>query len=226
MVLDFLRWEIRRRQFNRINSWVDRNAIVDKKTKLAGNNKVYRDARVYDSVIGRYTYISTGTTLVNATLGSFCSIGPNVLIGLGNHPIDWLSTHPSFYSVRMQANQTFATENRFTAEFIPVSIGNDVWIGASSTILGGVSIGDGAIVAAGAVVTKDVDAYSIVGGVPARQIKYRFTPSIIEELRAWSWWNLPDKELQLIAQEFRSNTAWTVDELKAAVNGAPNRRTN
>lgn len=217
MFLNLIRWEIARRKFARTKSWVDRRSFVDEKSSLIGNNKVYRDARVYESTIGKYTYVSSGACIVNSTLGSFCSIGPNALIGLGTHPLHWLSTHPAFYSMRMQANRTFATEDRFTEELLPVNIGNDVWIGAASTVLGGISIGNGAVVAAGAVVIEDVKPYSIVGGVPARFISKRFDDEKIAELIEWKWWNCSDEKLASLAQEFCPNGNWTVGGLKAAI---------
>jgi chloramphenicol O-acetyltransferase type B len=218
MFVNFIKWEIARRKFTRTNSWADRHSFVDKKSRLVGNNKVYRDARIYESTIGKYTYVSSGACIVNSTLGGFCSIGPNALIGLGTHPLQWISTHPAFYSTRMQANRTFATADRFTDELRPVNIGNDVWIGAASTVLGGISIGDGAVVAAGAVVTKDVMPYTIVGGVPARLIGKRFDDETIAELIECKWWNWSDEKLALLAREFSPNgNNWSVRGLKAAI---------
>ena len=77
-----------------------------------------------------------------------------------------------------------------------VIIGNDVWIGSHALILGGVKIGDGAVIGAGAVVTKDVPPYAVVGGVPARIIKYRFSQEIIDKLLEIKWWNLPENILK------------------------------
>jgi serine acetyltransferase len=87
-------------------------------------------------------------------------------------------------------------------EFKYVTIGNDVFIGANVTILGGIEIGDGAIIAAGAVVSKNIPEYAIVGGVPARIIKYRFSDEIIKKLKTIQWWDFPESKLQEIERNF------------------------
>ncbi|WP_281067744.1 CatB-related O-acetyltransferase [Neorhizobium galegae] len=94
-------------------------------------------------------------------------------------------------------------------------IGNDVWIGVRAVILDGVRVGDGAIVAAGAVVTKDVDAYAIVGGVPAKVIGYRFAEDVRASLLALEWWNYPDHILSKIAEHFSTKEEWTVNDVDA-----------
>lgn len=114
----------------------------------------------------------------NLEIGKFCSIADNVTILLGGeHKLDTISSFP------------FSLEkNRFSKG--DVIIGNDVWIGYGATILSGVSIGDGAVIAANSIVTKDVEPYAIVGGVPAKTIKYRFDEKTIDKLLKLKWWNL------------------------------------
>ena len=114
-----------------------------------------------------------------------------------------ISTHPVFFSTRMQSGYTFADESYFE-EYRGTTIGNDVWIGANAIVIDGVRIGDGAVVAAGAVVTKDVPAYAIVGGVPARIIRYRFLQTDIDVLLKINWWLLPDKVLKNVAGHIRA----------------------
>lgn len=210
-------WKIfTQRKYKKLNSWVDFGASVDAQTTFGGYNKVFNGAVVSGSVIGRFTYIGCAR-VSGADIGAFCSIGPDVIIGLSEHPTNWLSTHPAFYSVAMQANATFSKEELFQHWKRP-KIGNDVWIGARAVILGGVTIGDGAIIAAGAVVTSDVRPYSIVGGVPAREIKRRFDDAKIAEITEWAWWNLSDAELAIIAQQFCNDKNWTVVDIKDSLN--------
>ncbi len=115
----------------------------------------------------------------------------------GNHPTKrFVSVHPAFYSTLKQCGFTYVSENKYSEyrwidpeNRITVMVGNDVWIGTGVRIMEGVKIGDGAIVAAGSVVTKDVEPYSIVGGVPAKHIRYRFSEEQIKKLMKLCWWN-------------------------------------
>jgi acetyltransferase-like isoleucine patch superfamily enzyme len=127
-------------------------------------------------------------------VGNFCSIAANVNIYLGgNHRTDWVTTYP-FGHIH---HQTF---NKFDGVGHPatkgdVVIGNDVWIGSNTTIMSGVSIGDGAVVANNSHVVKNVEPYSLVGGNPAKLIKYRFTPEQIEKLLEIKWWFWEDSKI-------------------------------
>ena len=150
---------------------------------------VYEYVNLTNCHIGDYTFFAGNDYFFNTTVGKFCSIAPGVRCGLGMHPTNTcVSTHPAFFSTACQAQVTFADKNHFL-ELLPVTIGNDVWIGANALILDGVRVGDGAIIAAGAVVAKDVPSYAVVGGVPAKVIKYRFSPEEIEFLNCFQWWN-------------------------------------
>lgn len=212
-LLDRFKWLVSRRQnIKKIGSSAHWSAYIDSKTELAGNNKFGKWTHINDSKIGRHTYV-VNARIVNAQIGAFCSIGPEVSIGgLGSHPISWLSTHPAFYSTRQQSGKTFALTDLFD-ELKPNKIGNDVWIGAKALILDGVNIGDGAIVAAGTVVTKDVPPYAIVGGVAAKVIRFRFDPEVIDALLKWQWWNLPDEVLARLAPQFCESSNLTLNEL-------------
>ncbi len=154
-----------------------------------GNNNVIGDGVLLNNLaIDDYTYIASQSRANNADIGKFCSIGPDVLIGLGKHPArDFVSTHPVFYSPNNITGTSFVDSYYFN-EFARVNIGNDVWVGARAIILDGISIGDGAIIAAGSVVTKDVESYSIVGGIPAKKIRNRFNDEEIEFLMQFKWW--------------------------------------
>lgn len=150
---------------------------------------IYADAVISRSHIGDYSYVGGNSHIQYAEIGKFCSIGPEVRIGLGKHPLHLKSTHPGFYDIDSSYYGITPEYNNPEPEYEKITVGNDVWIGCRAMILDGVTIGDGAIIAAGAVVTKDVPPYAIVGGVPAKIIKYRFQPEKIEELLESEWWN-------------------------------------
>ena len=180
-------------------------ALGIKRDRLPGGHyRLHGSAEAKNSTIGNYTYVSTGTLIQSADIGKFCSIGPNTVIGYGNHPIDFISTSPLFYHTGLIFDKTFAAKEAFET-FEKVTIGNDVWIGSNVYIRNGITIGDGCVIAAGAVVTKDVAPYAIVGGVPARLIKYRFSENIIKEMLRIKWWNWSDEMLQEKQKHFITN---------------------
>ncbi len=144
--------------------------------------------------LGAYSYLAREVVLNAVNLGRFCSIGPRTYLGAGEHPSDRVSTSPVFYSTRKQCGVTFATEDSFN-ERSTIQIGHDVWIGAHVFVRDGVTIGNGAIIAAGAVVTKDVPAYTIVGGVPAKPIRPRFSAAIAARLETLAWWQWDTTQL-------------------------------
>lgn len=157
--------------------------------RFGNYNTLYDGALLSNVVLGDFSYVAANSKLANIEIGKFVCIGPEVLAGLGKHPSrDFVSSHPIFYSPLRQAQITFAP-NSFYEEFAQIKIGNDVWIGARAIILDGVTIGDGAIVGAGAIVTRDVPPYAVVGGVPAKILRYRFEPAEIDFLRQFKWWD-------------------------------------
>ena len=159
---------------------IDRGCCFDPKTKLDKNSRVLHNSILNNVRLGSYSYIGRNCLIQNVRIGKFCSIANDVMIGLGSHPIDHFSTSPLFYRKSNSFNISLVKENLLFEEYSAIVIENDVWIGARVTILDGVTIGNGAIIAAGALVTKDVPAYAIVGGVPSKVIKYRFESSKIE----------------------------------------------
>ena len=169
-------------------------AFVDGCSTLGKYNVIFENSTISNSSLGSHTYVQKHSSVFNCRIGKFCSIAPNVNIGSGQHPIDRVSTHPAFYSVTQPLAKSFATVDTFEP-FKPITIGNDVWIGHSALVLDGTNIGNGAVVAANAVVTEDVPPYAIVGGVPARIIRYRFDEITARKLEEIEWWNKSDEWL-------------------------------
>ena len=167
--------------------------------------RIYRGVKLDHSEVGDYSYIGPNAKIVYTKIGKFCSIAEKSFIGLPSHPISNLSTSPIFISSRNATGSSWVENDVDFEEYKPVTIGNDVWVGASAMILGGLKIGDGAIVGAGALVTKNIPPYAIVGGIPAKIIRFRFSDDIIRTLLSSKWWNLPEEYLQSKIQLFNSN---------------------
>ncbi|TZF85029.1 CatB-related O-acetyltransferase [Pedobacter sp. BS3] len=163
-------------------------------TAIGFNVYIGSDSSLINSQIGDYSYINAHVSIKNTTIGKFCSIGPGVKIELGNHPVHFVSSHPAFYA-NNKPFDTFAKNTCFE-EYRQVIIGNDVWIGENVLIPGGVNIGDGAVITAGAVVTKNVEPYAIVGGVPAKIIRYRFDERTRKIIHESKWWEKDEEWLR------------------------------
>jgi acetyltransferase-like isoleucine patch superfamily enzyme len=169
---------------------ISRNAI------FGGMNKLY-PMSVFTGKLGFGSYIGPRSQ-ISGCIGKYTSIGPDVKVIEGTHPYTYpfVTTSPAFFSVKKQNSQTFTDIQRFDEQLrlckeknYPVKIGNDCWIGDRVIIIGGVTIGDGAMILAGAVVTKDIPPYAIVGGVPAKILKYRFCDDSIAFLLDFKWWD-------------------------------------
>lgn len=140
--------------------------------------------------LGAYSYTQSFFPHV-AQIGRYCSIGGDVKVMNNNHPVDWISASPVFYRHRRASEwksdrETFPPFNDLGS---PLEIGNDVWVGDGVLLAHGVKLGTGSVVAARSIVTRDVPPYAIVGGSPARLIRWRFSETIIEKLLASQWWN-------------------------------------
>lgn len=192
------------------NSLIEKSAKINKLCVFEGKNRICNGTSVENSKIGYSSYVGSNSTIINANIGRFTSIGPNVSIIIGQHPTrTFVSTHPVFFSMEKQIGYTYVSSQLFD-EFkysdeeckYSVVIGNDVWIGNGAKIMEGITIGDGAIIAAGAIVTKNVLAYAIVGGVPAKIIKYRFQNDEIEYLLKIKWWDKDEKWIRDNAKYF------------------------
>lgn len=172
-------------------------------TVLGRRVDLQRMAMVFNSQIGDYTYTGRNFTCWNAQIGKFCSISWNVGIGGANHDYNRISQHAFLYAPQfgiMEQGQAPGYD-RFNTE---CTIGNDVWIGCNAVICREVKIGDGAVIAAGAVVTKDVPPYTIVGGVPAKVLKRRCPKDLANRLQASKWWDLDPEIIKANFQLFNS----------------------
>lgn len=180
--------------FTKLRSW-ECNVIKGKHVKV---DPVVCMSNV---VIGDYSYISCDSHISNATIGNYCSIGPNILCGWGVHPTNGISTAPMFYSTKCQNGFTLSNLDKIE-ERTNIKIGNDVFIGANVTILDGVTIGDGAVIGAGAVVSKDIPPYAIAVGCPIRIIRYRMTEKQIAAMLRIQWWKWDEDKIQEVERMF------------------------
>jgi acetyltransferase-like isoleucine patch superfamily enzyme len=160
--------------------------------------------------VGRGSYISGDCRLSAVRFGRFCSVGAQLHVADGRHPTrDWASSHPAFFSTRAQAGFTFADtdiyeELRRLRGNWALDVGHDVWFGDRVTALAGLSIGTGAVVGTGSVVTHDVEAYTIVAGVPAREVGRRCSKAEAGELLQTAWWERDAQWLRSHWREFRT----------------------
>lgn len=165
-------------------------------SKVSKTAKIWGHCKVFHSIIGDYSYVGSHCRVIHTHIGKFCSIaGDCSQIGMGKHSISYLSSSSLFTAVKNGTGRKWTDKASFD-EYEDIYIGNDVWIGSSVKIMSGVQIGNGAVIGAGAIVTKDVPPYAIVGGVPAKIIRYRFSESTIRELEGSQWWNLPEAVLK------------------------------
>lgn len=180
---------------NLFNPAVSFFAKIDNKSRISRKAKVYGHVQVTHSTMGDYSYVGRNSRVIHAEIGKFCSIASETKIGMGTHTLDKISTSPIFTEAKNGTKHSWVNESAVNP-FKRVIVGNDVWIGVRTMVMGGVKIGDGAVIGAGSIVTKDIPPYAVVAGVPAKVIRYRFPQEQIEALMSNPWWELPEDKLR------------------------------
>lgn len=200
-----------------------------KKLKIFFLARMHNQSIITEGIkIGRHSYgIKAGTilfvksdTLPNVEIGNFCSFaeGVKLLVNL-DHNLNYPSTFP-FKTLFLRNSERL---NKDATSKGPIKIGHDVWIGQDSIVLSGVEIGTGAVIGAGAVVTKDIPPYAVAVGVPAKVIKYRFSKNIILRLLRSEWWDLPDSDLMSLKDLFYTDN---IDSFLKKVDSLKNHYSN
>ncbi|MBK1667265.1 chloramphenicol acetyltransferase [Rhodovibrio sodomensis] len=179
-------------------------AAVVRDSRLGPWTQVAARATVSETDFGAYSYVMDNAAIERATVGRFCSIAAHTWINPGNHPTWRASQHHFQY----RADQ-YGLGDREAAFFDwrrahPVTLGHDVWMGFGAVVLPGVTVGTGAVLAAGAVVTRDVAPYKIVGGTPAKPIGERFPADVADALQQIAWWDWSHATLQAALPDFRA----------------------
>lgn len=197
---------------------LEKGVRVKSNASLEGYNRLCKNSYLSGS-LGFGSYIGENSVVIGK-VGRFCSIASNVIFLTKTHPISgFVSTHPIFYSLKKQCGITFASEQLFDEEpkldesKFSIIVGNDVYIGYGATIIGPAIIGDGAVIAANATVIGDVAPYTVVGGIPAKIIKQRFSEDDIKWLMQLQWWNRDVKWIEEHSDSFMS-----IKALKLTVN--------
>lgn len=169
-----------------------KNSEIDKTSKIESGTQMV------NSKMDRHSFCGYDCTLLNCEIGAFCSIADNVYIGGSHHPMHFGSTSPVFLSHKDSIKTKFA--KHIYSNLPLTTIGSDVWIGHGAKIKAGITVGHGAVIGMGAIVTKDVKPYSVMGGNPARLIKYRFESDVRMILLKSQWWLSDDLTLTHIGQ--------------------------
>jgi len=174
-----------------------------KECTLGRYTEVADHVKLIESVLGDYSYVMERGNIIYTDIGKFANIASDVRINPGNHPMEWVSQHHFLYRLQRygfgnQDNESFFNWRRLQR----ATIGHDTWIGHKAIILPGVRIGNGAVVAAGAVVTKDVSPYTIVAGVPAKPVRQRFPTAVWQCLEKICWWDWDHETLKVRLNDF------------------------
>ena len=191
---------------------IDPTATV-RDTALGGWTAIGARTLIQETVFGDYSYASNDCDIIYSRIGKFCSIASHVRINPGNHPLWRAALHHFTYRSRsydLHSEDDWEIFDWRRAH--PVVLGDDVWVGHGAILLPGVEVGTGAVVGAGAVVTKDVDPFTIVAGVPAKLIRRRVPPDVQKALMRIRWWDWPHGKLAETLEDFRK---LNVDEFAA-----------
>ncbi|WP_084224402.1 CatB-related O-acetyltransferase [Stenoxybacter acetivorans] len=196
----YLLSDIDRNELIQCGSTISPSAMLHPTVSLCSPVHISPNVQIKNNVsIDKYTFINWNSVIYpNVYIGAYCSIGRGIQIGLANHPVNWLSTHTFQYNANWFNNIPEYQKLKRSKHHIhhpKVSIGSDVWIGNNAMIKAGVTIGHGAVVGAGAIVTKNIPPYAIVGGNPAKIIRYRFDKNTIDKLLLLKWWSLDISQL-------------------------------
>lgn len=170
--------------------------------------EIHEGVRAEYSGIGDYSYLQEHVAVADTTIGKFVAIAAMTRIGPPDHPMDRISQHrfsyvPEYYWPEETRDHAFFARRRAAR----CTIGNDVWIGHAVIVLSGINVGNGAVLAAGAVVTRDVEPYTIVAGIPARPIRRRFPDDVARRLERLAWWDWPDDEIRSVNRDVRDLNA-------------------
>jgi len=203
-------------KYGKLHIKLKKGCNISKSAVFEGHNYIGRNTS-FAGEIGFGSYLGDNCD-VSAKIGRYTSISAGVHTVNGLHPTrDFASTHSAFYSTRNSVDLSYCLTDKFKENLfadenkrLTAVIGNDVWIGYGVTVLAGVRIGDGAIIAAGAVVTRDVAPYEIVGGVPAKTIRMRFDEDTVARLCRIKWWDKPQSWLIEHAELFEDVEAFSL----------------
>jgi phosphonate metabolism protein (transferase hexapeptide repeat family) len=210
MVLLMIDPQLEKRKFNRDGKPRVHSSSLLRDTILGQFTDIAERVVLAECEVGDYSYIERQVEAIYTTIGKFCAVAANARLNALNHPMERVSQHkityrPNEYFAHAKVDKSFREKRQLAR----VTIENDVWIGHGAIILPRISIGHGAVVAAGAVVTKDVEPYAVVAGVPARRIKWRFEKSIRERIIALGWWDWSRDKLTTAVADMQAMTVET-----------------